>query len=125
MEIYDNRTETRGTPDGVSANEPFAAAVAMPAQDSASYWKFCSVVLGAALLIAIVLGSGPGSASANDSLRRATTQNGEYEHPALVQPVLSIGGFDAVEGVPVFVMVDQTGQRVGVMEMPGKNAPQD
>ena len=71
-------------------------------------------------LIAIVLGTGPGNASASDAPDMTARSSEPYRHPALVEPVLTIGGFDAIEGVPVFVMVDQTGQGVGVMEMPAK-----
>jgi len=122
MEIYDNRSDATRTAGQPVAREIPVAVAAVPTQEAAGYWKFCSAVLGAALLIAIVLGSGPGNASASDTHQRTLNYTGVQNHPALVEPVLTISGFDAVDGVPVFVMVDQTGQRVGVMEMPGNAA---
>lgn len=122
MEIYDNRSETARVPARSSTSGSTARVVAMPTQESAGYWKFCSIVLGVALLIAIVLSSSPQSARASESTRGASTHGGVYEHPALVEPMLRIGGFDSIDGVPVFVMVDQTGQRVGVMAMPSNDA---
>lgn len=122
MEIYDSHSESAETPSKGLATQVQASAVALPAQDAAGYWKFCSAVLGAALLIAIVLGSSPQSARASESSRSTSTHGGVYEHPALVEPLLRIGGFDSIDGVPVFVMVDQTGQRVGVMAMPANDA---
>lgn len=118
MEIYDNRSDATRTAGQPVARETPVAVAAVPTQEAAGYWKFCSAVLGAALLIAIVLGSGPGNASASDTHQRTLNHTGAQNHPAWVEPVLTIGGFDAVDGVPVFVMVDQTGQRAGVMEMP-------
>ncbi|MCA9303338.1 MAG: hypothetical protein KC996_04385 [Phycisphaerales bacterium] len=121
MEIYDNQQNiTRRPATHTQPTLAVAAAPANEAHDPAGYWKFCSAVLGVALLIAIVLGTGPGNASASDAPDMTARSSEPYRHPALVEPVLTIGGFDAIEGVPVFVMVDQTGQRVGVMEMPAK-----
>ena len=85
--------------------------------ESSKYWKMCTIVLGVGFIIAVASHGGPASASAN---------NGEFVGPNLLtqhqsdaayqaQQSLSIGGFDAIDGEPAFVIVNQDGQRVGTL----------
>lgn len=66
------------------------------------FWKYGSFVLGFGLVLAIGGNSGPASARAGDGVGNQ---------------VLAIGGFDAIEGQPGFVIVDGSGVRVGTLPM--------
>jgi|TARA_R110002072_G_C7517664_1_gene495952 hypothetical protein len=74
--------------------------------DETMQWRVCSCVLGAGLLLSLGLQMGPGQAHA--SLEGLETGEGS---------VLSIDGFDTVDGVPGFVIVDGSGVRVGTLPM--------
>ncbi len=84
--------------------------------DSAKYWKMCTIVLGIGFVIAVASHGGPASASANTHISNQLT-----EHQAHVawqaQQTLSIGGFDTVDGEPMFIILNDQGQRVGALPM--------
>ncbi len=91
-------------------------AVANENQASVTYWKFCCGVLGIGFLIAAASHSGPARASASEaaSLEQSNHLQVAHQH---AQQALSIGGFDSIEGVPVFVIHNQSGQRIGTLPM--------
>jgi hypothetical protein len=79
---------------------------------SNNYWKLCTGVLGVGFLIAVASHAGPSRASANDSSMNQLTIT-----QAQAKQSLKIGGFDSFEGVPVFVILNEQGQRIGTLPM--------
>lgn len=78
---------------------------------SMMYWRLSTIGLAIAFVIAVASHTGPSSASASTGpnlLKQRTTMSNQH---------LSIGGFDAVDGVPMFVIFNQDGQRVGSLPM--------
>lgn len=82
--------------------------------DSSRYWKLCTIVLGVGFVIAVASHSGPATASANDAnlLTQHQTTVAYQAHQAL-----SIGGFESVAGEPMFIILNEQGQRVGTLPM--------
>lgn len=70
------------------------------------FWRYCSIVLGVGLILALMTHSGPKAAGAS-----------EGEGQSLRWERLSIGGFDEVDGHPAFVMENARGNRIGVLPM--------
>lgn len=83
--------------------------------DSNAYWRLSTIVLGFGFMISMAAHFG-GPSTAN-----ATPAQPSF-HDQLVfaqfadQP-LSVGGFDRVNAQPVFVILNDHGQRVGVLPM--------
>lgn len=75
------------------------------------YWRLSTIGLAIAFVIAVASHSGPSSASAS------TPSNALSERMGMSSQQLQIGGFDAIEGIPVFVIVNQDGQHVGSLPM--------
>ena len=89
--------------------------------DASRYWKLCTMVLGVGFVIAVASHGGPASASANTNIANLLTVH-QSEVALQAQQVLSIGGFDTVDGQAVFVIVDEQGQRVGTLPMNAMNS---
>lgn len=87
--------------------------------DSSRYWKLCSIVLGVGFVIAVASHSGPASASANDANLLTQHQTTVAQQAG---QALSIGGFDSIEGEPMFIILNEQGQRVGTLPMSAANA---
>lgn len=89
--------------------------------NASGYWKLCTMVLGVGFIIAVASHSGPASASAH-----ANSPNLLIEHQTQAavqaQEVLSIGGFDMINGQASFVILNENGQRVGTLPMAAANA---
>ncbi len=85
-------------------------------QASVTYWKFCCGVLGIGFLISAASHSGPARASASDAANFDQSNHLQVTHQQ-AQQSLSIGGFDSIEGTPVFVIYNQSGQRIGTLPM--------
>lgn len=75
----------------------------------AAYWRAGAIALGVGLVLSIGAYSGPSSATAGEQ------SGGRFDQ------MLSIGGFDAVEGEAVFVIVGSDGERIGVLPMAGRS----
>lgn len=117
---------------------------------SLAYWRFCSIALGVALLISLAVNaSGPARAGAATPVPRspayvsaqaqdqaqtpfqihtpaqtpAQTPVQSPDHRQGGSRLLSIGGFDTIDGSPVFVIVDAHGHRVGTLPMTASAGP--
>ena len=82
--------------------------------------------LGIAFLIAIASHSGPARAGAGEYSQGTNLLSLHQKQAAAIQQAdaqqaLSIGGFDSLDGTPAFVIVNQTGQRVGILPMNAVN----
>ncbi len=75
--------------------------------EQVKFWRFCTMVLSAGLVVALLTHSGPREAGAS-----------EMGVVGVGDASLRIGGFDAVDGEAVFVIEDESGARVGVLAMP-------
>jgi hypothetical protein len=73
--------------------------------EQVKFWRFCTMVLSAGLVIALLTHSGPREAGASEM---------GFAHADVS---LRIGGFDSVDGEAVFVIEDAAGVRVGVLPM--------
>lgn len=73
--------------------------------DQLKFWRFCTMVLSAGLMVALLTHSGPREAGASEL---------DLSH---TDASLRIGGFDAVDGEAVFVIEDESGERVGILPM--------
>lgn len=96
-------------------------------QDASGYWKLCTIVLGIGFLIAVASHGGPSSANAEPSTNLLSfhqTQSAAMRE-AISHQSLSIGGFDSVDGVPMFVIINQDGQRVGTLPMDAASVSSD
>ncbi|MBL4699363.1 MAG: hypothetical protein JKX70_11070 [Phycisphaerales bacterium] len=89
--------------------------------ESAKYWKLCTAVLGVGFVIAVASHGGPASASAGTNNANLLTQH-QSDAAMQANQVLSIGGFDSVSGEPMFVIVNEDGQRVGTLPMNAMNS---
>lgn len=83
--------------------------------DSNAYWRLAAIVMGLGFMISMAahLG-GPSTARASypeDSFhgQLAIAQNSDQ--------TLAVGGFDKVNELPAFVILDAQGRRVGVLPM--------
>jgi hypothetical protein len=76
--------------------------------EQVKFWRFCTMVLSAGLMVSLLTHSGPREAGASEM--------GYGDAP------LRIGGFDAVDGEAVFVIEDESGARVGVLAMQASSA---
>lgn len=96
---------------------------------SQAYWKLCTILLGVALLVSLAIhaGGGPSSASASASAQnpRASVANVLAFQQTQAKQTLEIGGFDTVAGVPAFVLINEEGQRVGLLPMPAAAGAQN
>ena len=89
---------------------------------STMYWKMCTMVLGIGFMIAVASHGGPSQASANGWPGGHNVLSLHQQQALAIQEAgakqrLSIGGFDAVDGTPVFVIVNEDGQRIGTLPM--------
>ncbi len=73
--------------------------------EQVKFWRFCTMVLSAGLMVSLLTYSGPREAGASEM------GVGAGDAP------LRIGGFDAVDGEAVFVIEDESGERVGILPM--------
>ena len=123
MEIYDSScTEEARTQSSTPTRERVAPGVVAITQDpAAGYWKFCAIVLGVAFLIALFAHAGPSSASARPIQFSSDGAFPESTHPIYQEAILSVGGFDALDGEPMLILVNESGERVGMMAMPAKS----
>ena len=98
---------------------PDATDADMMYTDASGYWKLCTIILGIGFLIAVASHASPSQASANEPTNLLTLH--QVQAAALksadAQQELSIGGFEAVQGQPVFVIINEQGQRVGTLPM--------
>lgn len=74
------------------------------------FWKYGSFVLGFGLVLAVWGSSGPASATAGEQS---------------MDEVLTVGGFDSIDGEAVLVILDSGGERVGVLPMKVRGQPVD
>lgn len=88
-------------------------------ETSTMYWKLCSMFLGFAFLVAIASHGGPASANAGDSTNLLSfhQQQAAAIQAADASQSLSIGGFDSVDGEPVFVILNEQRHRIGTLPM--------
>lgn len=88
-------------------------------RDASGYWKLCTIVLGVAFMIAVASHGGPSQASANEPANLLAFHQSQAAalKSADADQVLSIGGFDSIDGEAMFVIVDEQGQRVGTLPM--------
>jgi len=87
--------------------------------DASGYWKICTIVLGIGFLIAVASHGGPAKASASSETNLLSFHQSQAAaiKSADEQQTLSIGGFDMVNSVPMFVIINEDGQRVGTLPM--------
>lgn len=82
---------------------------------SHAYWKLCTIVLGIALMISLVIhAGGPAGAVASEA---GGERSGTPEHRHSGGGTLSIGGFEALDGQPYFVIMDDQGRKLGMLPM--------
>ncbi|MDF1809317.1 MAG: hypothetical protein P1U42_06445 [Phycisphaerales bacterium] len=88
-------------------------------KDASGYWKLCTCVLGLGFLIAIAANTTPNSASAHEPTNLLAFHQSQAAaiKAADADQQLKIGGFDSVNGNPVFVIVNENGQQVGTLPM--------
>ena len=108
-------TDTQSTP-----NEPASSSMtATLYKDASGYWKFCTFVLGFGFLVAVASNGSPKSASAHEPTNLLAFHQSQAAalKAADANQHLSIGGFDTIEGQPAFVIVNEQGQRIGILPM--------
>jgi len=80
--------------------------------DNHDTWRFAAIAFGVLLLISLTAHvGGPSSANAA-AYPNQLALNQQQAHQSL-----SIGGFTAVEDEPAFVIMNEQGQRIGVLPM--------
>ncbi len=87
---------------------------------ASGYWKFCTFILGIGFLIAMASHAAPSPANANNGPTNLLTlyqAQAEMLKSADAHQELVVGGFDTIKGQPAFVIVNQQGQRVGILPM--------
>ncbi len=86
---------------------------------ASGYWKLCTIILGIGFLIAVASHATPSQASANEPTNLLALHQAQAAaiKSADAQQKLAVGGFDAIEGQPVFVIINEQGQRVGTLPM--------
>ncbi len=87
--------------------------------NAAKYWKACSILLGIGFVLAIMSHAGPAQTKASVQLPPAWL---ESQADVSTTQYLAIGGFDKVDNEIFFVLVNEHGQRVGLMAMPEKSS---
>lgn len=73
--------------------------------EQVKFWRFCTMVLSAGLVVALLTHSGPREAGASEVQVSAMGES------------LRIGGFEALDGDLMFVIEDSAGDRVGVLPL--------
>jgi hypothetical protein len=86
---------------------------AKPIEDTTKYWKTCSILLGIGLVLSLMTHTSPSSAHASAQVPPAW--QAMYDGAEQSEQVLTVDGFENIEGELYFVLVNQNGEHTGVM----------
>ncbi len=83
--------------------------------DSNAYWRLSTIVVGFGFMISMAAHFG-GPSSANATPAQPSFHD-QLVFAQLADQPLTVGGFDTLNDQPVFVILNEHGQRVGVLPM--------
>jgi hypothetical protein len=98
---------------------PESTTTTVNAQKSSDYWKTCSILLGIGFVLSLMAHTGPSSTHA--AVDTPPAWQAMYDGAQQAQQVLTVDGFENIDGELYFVMANQDGEHIGVMAMPAKS----